>query len=128
MLHVPSGHTRFPYNPEHFPSTHDFVISNNIYNITKIATLNELDSDHLPILLTIANSANDINSQNENREITFDFDKVDWEKFTKLLNYEFTIKSKYLSKEGIDFSINNITTRINHCIRELEYQRQNVMS
>lgn len=94
MLHVPSGHTKFPYNPEHYPSTLDLAISNNIHNITRIVTLNELDSDHLPIVLIISKVANDVKPQNDSSEVTYDYNKIDWDIFTRLYVYPLTYNSK----------------------------------
>lgn len=53
FVHFPDSFTFCPYGRGR-PSTLDLVLSNNLLDMTKPVTLNELSSDHLPVMFNIS--------------------------------------------------------------------------
>ena len=79
-IQAPENHTLFPYNDTR-PSTVDFAIIKNICNFKSIEALNDLDSDHHPIIITL----------NKNRIITnyrtfLKYKNANWKMYREHMN------------------------------------------
>lgn len=83
---APDNFTLYPYS-QALPSVVDFALIKNIQNI-RIETLNELDSDHLPVIVTINNNPFDKSDKK-----MLHYKKADWGKFSRTLNDIVTIDS-----------------------------------
>ena len=74
--------TRVPNNAHQQPTSPDITtISSSLYNRTTWKTIHALNSDHLPILLTI--QTDNKNTIQQNRRSYTNYRKADWDKFTQ---------------------------------------------
>ena len=72
----------FPNNAHQRPTSPDITtISSSLYNRTTWKTIHALNSDHLPILLTI--QTDNKNTIQQNRRSYTNYRKADWDKFTQ---------------------------------------------
>lgn len=110
----------FPNEPTHHPengstpTTIDITINKNCNQASNIQILNELSSDHVPITLTLTKQI-----KNTNKSIQYDYDKVDWDKFTKLTNEQININPTIENAENIDREVQRLTSKIQYCIEKL---------
>lgn len=107
---APDEYTLYPYK-QAIPSVVDFALIKNIVN-SEIQTVNELDSDHLPIILTL----NDKTEKNEPKKL-LNYKKADWDKFTNYLNDNINIDDNLTEKEHIDENVKNLTDNIQKAIQ-----------
>ena len=102
----PNEPTLYPYNG--VPSTVDFVVAKNFNAISQIKVLNELSSDHLPLLFSVFGPSlrNDVDSVN--------LSKVDWPKFIRLVNADChtLLSADVSSQNSIDCLVDSITSSI----------------
>ena len=81
--------TRVPNNAHQKPTSPDITtISSSLYNITTWKTIHALNSDHLPILLTI--QTDNKHTIQQNRRSYTNYRKADWNKFTQDTEDAFT--------------------------------------
>ena len=74
--------TRVPNNAHQQPTSHDItIISSSLYNRTTWKTIHALNSDHLPILLTI--QTDNKHTIQQNRRSYTNYRKADCDKFTQ---------------------------------------------
>jgi endonuclease/exonuclease/phosphatase family metal-dependent hydrolase len=107
--HSPDNPTTYP--PTGPPSTLDIVLSKQVNGISDLTTLNELSSDHLPVVFEIP-----FNNSVPKDEKILNFKKADWKKFKleldvssfALLNSPLDLKST----EGIDDFIGSVNFSI----------------
>lgn len=99
--------TRFDVNRTN-GSIIDIFITKNIKS-SKPITLNELTSDHIPVLMFISLMRQNNNDHNKNK---LNFNKTKWIKYRKVLNDKWTIIKKFHSKESIDETIAKLTSSI----------------
>jgi hypothetical protein len=92
-----------------------FLISNNFYNkfdSFEILENNLVDSDHLPILVSL-NLSHEINKLSKSTRLEYDFNKTDWEKFEHHLNSQII----NTTNESIDSINEKLTKSINEAIK-----------
>ena len=106
-IKAPENHTLFPYNNSR-PSTVDLAIIKNLRNFESIETLNELDSDHHPILITLRQE-----KVATTRNSFLNYKKADWNQFTNYITEHLTIEMKLKDPESIDRAVNTLTQIIN---------------
>ena len=103
VLLFTDDYTYYPYNTKNNPSTIDLALIKNIKNIN-IEVINDLDSDHLPIILTLNSKV----KQNPDKKF-FDYSKADWLNFRNYINSNFKVQSKFRNKKDVDIAIKNTT-------------------
>lgn len=110
-IHFPDNFTLYPYN-DTAPSTVDIGISKNYsFNIITNA-LEELDSDHLPVLIIL-----DKFSNIATEEQTFlNYKKADWKKFQKSVNLSLKIKNNLRTNVEIDDAVDEFVGIIQNAI------------
>jgi len=74
----PDEPTLFPYRGS--PSTVDFVVVKSFNHVSKIDVLNDLSSDHLPLLFSIEGSSSFLDFEDP-----INLSKVNWKKFSSLV-------------------------------------------
>lgn len=106
------NYTLYPYNGT-LPSNVDILINKNVQNITKPITINELDSDHLPILVTI-------NDKTIKRSYPkyLDYKNANWSSFRTNINNNLEINSKLTQTPDIDNTVNKLTQIIQNSIKK----------
>lgn len=102
----PEEPTLYPYNGE--PSCVDFVVSKNLNSIGRVEVLNDLSSDHLPLLFHVDESISRDSSQPLNLA------KANWRKFRRLvdidcLDFDF---SSLGSSNSIDEAVQSFSSTI----------------
>ncbi|CAD6232618.1 GSCOCG00006977001-RA-CDS, partial [Cotesia congregata] len=78
----------------------------------KPKTINDLDSDHLPLILTL----NQTNTIKLDTKTVLNYKKANWQQFREIINDSIIINSNINSKEKIDKCIKNLTNTINDAI------------
>ena len=114
-LIFPTNYTYIPSQQNMNPSTIDLGIVCNINKGIKIETLNELNSDHLPIQITI----NDSNIPLIQLTPTRNTKKTNWNKFQNNLN-EFInkVSGDALNLENVDEKIETFSEAITESLNE----------
>ncbi|CAG5092705.1 Similar to X-element\ORF2: Probable RNA-directed DNA polymerase from transposon X-element (Drosophila melanogaster) [Cotesia congregata] len=107
---APDRYTLYPTNGGK-PSTVDLALLKNIYH-ADIETINDLDSDHLPLILTL----NQTNTIKLDTKTVLNYKKANWQQFREIINDSIIINSNINSKEKIDKCIKNLTNTINDAI------------
>lgn len=106
-----------PDQPTHIPykgklSTIDFALSRSYLNLSNAVTINDLSSDHLPVVLSSG-------SFTLNEEMSFNFAKANWRKLCSVV--ESRLETEQLapsSREEIDTSISSLTDIITDGIEQ----------
>lgn len=109
-LAFPDENTLFPYNGG-VPSVVDLAIIKNLKNYNKPNCLNDLDSDHKPILLNI----NKYKIQTIQQKY-LNYKKANWPKFKSTLNKTITINNNLKNVEDLENCVENITDVIQNAI------------
>lgn len=107
-IHIwhPENHTHFPLNGMS-PTTIDIFISKNIKNIANIESINDLSSDHIPVLLQL----NDQIPESVNI-LKPNYKKANWKKFREIITEKLIITPRLLSNDEIDIETDKITNLI----------------
>lgn len=108
---APDNYTLHPTN-NGLPSIVDFALANNINSPHSIEAINDLDSDHLPIILKLNDRIQ------YNNHYLLNYKKANWKQFRSILNNDLIINNKLNTKTDIDDSINNLTKIINKAKNE----------
>jgi hypothetical protein len=110
-IHAPDEPTLYPYNGE--PSCVDFVVSKNFHFLDQIKVLNDLSSDHVPLLFSIHRDVSHIVSQ-----LPFNFPKANWKKFRRQVDASCSCfgSSNILSRPDIDSAIDSLNSIINDAL------------
>lgn len=92
------------------PSTVDLVVRKDIDCLSSIKTINDLSSDHLPILFEVSSDFRCFINQN------FDFHKADWKRFRCRINDQLSqinlLNLEFSSSNSIDSAIDCFTDMI----------------
>jgi hypothetical protein len=107
----PNEPTLYPYNGS--PSTVDFVVAKSFNSISNIEVLNDLSSDHLPLLFSISGSISSTVT-----DYPVNLSKVNWKKFCRLVVnqcHSFN-DNQFDSINAIDSSIRLITSSISSAL------------
>lgn len=91
----------------------DILINKNVQKITKPITINELDSDHLPILVIINDTTFKRNYPNY-----LDYKNANWSSFRSIINKKLEINNKLTTPIHIDNTVENLTKIIQHSIKK----------
>lgn len=105
LIHYPTEPTHYPTHRN--PSTLDILISNSNRYISQLSALNELGSDHLPVIFTV-----DINFETKNPNLMPEFKKADWPQFQALVNSNINLALELNTNDEIDSCIEDLTTNI----------------
>lgn len=110
-IHAPSEPTHYPSNGGR-PSTLDIVISNNLIQMSGPKVLQELSSDHLPVLFSI-----NIEHTHHAPTTTYKcYRRTNWHRFQREVNNRIDLTSPRLSSlhshEDIDNAIEDFTSAI----------------
>lgn len=100
---APQNFTLYPLNGGQ-ASVVDFAIVKNYNSIASIETLNELDSDHLPVFLELGIANNLRHSQ---RYVT-DYKNANWKLYRSIIKNNFKINSKLKTRTDVDDSIGKL--------------------
>lgn len=110
---APEENTHVPYRSDHQPDILDIIISKNVNNPIYQQVLNELDSDHLPVLIKF-NMQPEINTIPP-RLIT---GKINWEKFQSSLEKYCDYTEHFLTSDEVDTAITKFNTSIVTAVAE----------
>lgn len=92
------------------PSTVDLVIKKGINCLSNLRTINDLSSDHLPVIFHISSKF----VSNDNK--IFDFSKADWPKYRNIIEDGISINESHIpqnnSRQSIDSNIDFLTNLI----------------
>jgi hypothetical protein len=75
VIEAPPQPTYYDYRLDGRPDILDIALAKNVTHQIRLTVINELDSDHIPVLMHIGNEANEPDS--------ICYDKTDWSKFTE---------------------------------------------
>lgn len=111
-IQFPDRHTHFPPNNT-TPTTIDLVLNKNVTNISDIETLDELSSDHSPIVFTLR-------GLNESIQVKTVIDHVntDWTRFKTELDRHVNITNNINTTDRLEQEINKLTTAIQKTIKK----------
>lgn len=110
FIHAPDSHTFYPTGRGR-ASTLDIILSNNLVNMTKPAVVNELSSDHLPVLFTVDTNPSEIATDNTK----YCYARANWRRFQRVINERIDLNNPNLDindvasiDSAIDFFKNSI--------------------
>lgn len=105
---APEEFTHYPYAENLKPSIIDIAVVKNMANCRSLEVVNELDSDHLPIIMEISNNLN----VTERENTYLDYSKADWKKFRTVMNQKTDLNIKLPSIDSVDCAVEKLTTDI----------------
>lgn len=112
ILLAPDQFTHHPYNANLKSSIIDIAIIKNVVNCRELEVIDELDSDHLPILLKLKS-----NSANMRQKSQFhDYNKADWKSIRKDIECSIDLTTKIHTVQELDSTVKTITTIIQTAI------------
>ena len=106
QLLCPGTHTHFPYNGTR-SSCIDFVLNKNVNNFPEPYVLEELSSDHLPVICEWHTG-----KLEESKQTTKIYKNVDWRRFRTTLNEATTINNNIQSIASLESEVQQITENI----------------
>ena len=116
----PDSPTHFPYVSYHTPNILDIAILNDFSSQVTLETLHELDSDHLPVKLTINAALDKIISNRPN------MNAANWPLFRSTLDNVLPETQNLNSDMHIEAAALNLTNSIQHAMRvSIPLQKQN---
>lgn len=110
---APDNFTLYPNNSNK-PSTVDIALAKNINTTITATAINDLNSDHNPIIFKFTNT----NIQEISLE-KLNYQKTNWDKFRKHLNSEIIINNNLNNITDIDNAISKLTTSIQTSINQI---------
>lgn len=107
----PDQPTLYPYKGD--PSIVDFMVAKSFNSLSQVTVLNELSSDHLPLLFAITGSTPRHISDSVN------LSKVNWPKFIKLVDSDCQqlLSTNLISEDSVDSMVNSISTSILNALK-----------
>lgn len=102
--------THYPYSGN-TPTTIDIAINKNVSFVSRVTALQELTSDHNPIIITLSSQ----NKSNINK-IQYAYKNVDWDEFNLSLNEKVKINNKIENTLSIDTEVQKLTNNIQNQI------------
>lgn len=102
----PDTHTHYPNNNT-TPTTLDIIINKNVTHITQPHAVQELDSDHNPVFITLTNQT----TQSTNKTIT-SYKNTDWAEFRKTLDEHITLTPNIATTERLEDEVRKLTAAI----------------
>lgn len=108
--------TYIPTRSSSSPSTLDILLSNVSYLLSPLTTLNDLNSDHMPVLFHIYS---DVSREGRDQ---FNFNKADWRKYKSVLRSSFnhipSSDSNFYHPTEIDHGIETFTNTLHDSVRQ----------
>lgn len=90
----------------------DLFFTKNM-TINKPITVNELSSDHLPVMAKIIHRSNN----NNNDKNIFNYSKTDWDQYKKELNLNWVIKNKFDDNSEVESTICNLNQLMHNALQ-----------
>lgn len=115
---APTECTRIANIPGHTDSTIDIAIAKNMD--VELETINDLNSDHLPVEVNIRNIGTTLIPQ----RTTLDYSRADWDLFQQNLKNNIRINRDLNTIQKIDDAILEVTTSIKTAMREFIPQNE----
>lgn len=113
QISPPPEHTYMPYRNDHRSDILDIVLHKNISNPIYQSVLSELDSDHLPVLITIGYEPS-INP----KPLKIINGRVDWKIFRDFMQHKLSVPVTLSNSDevdkAIDLLIQNIKNAVDH--------------
>ena len=109
---VPDRHTHYPYN-SNLASTIDLAIVKNVNNCGALESLNELDSDHSPLLLELFSR----DLKEECDKTFYNYKNANWKKFRNLLQSKITENYRLSNSTEIEAAVIDLTEKIQAAMR-----------
>lgn len=110
VLIAPDGFTHYPPNGDS-PSIIDITLIKNISHVN-LELLEDLNSDHYPILIKITSKIKHAKQTN-----FLNYKTADWSKFRKHIIDNFTVQSNLNTEEKINNATKELTNVIQHAVR-----------
>lgn len=110
-IHYPESYTLYPYS-DAMPSTVDIGISKNFNNNIQTDILDELDSDHLPVLISISN----VDNLKLEEQTFLNYNKANWEKFQRNVNENLRLSNNLNTKVDIENSVDEFVSVIQNAM------------
>ena len=99
---VPDKHTHHPYSLN-LPSTIDLALVKNICNCESLEVLNELDSDHSPLILGLRSSQ----YKDESSEPFYNYKEANWRGFREYIDSKLSVTHRFSNARNIDNAVQN---------------------
>ncbi|CAG5092669.1 Protein of unknown function [Cotesia congregata] len=93
---TPDRYTLYPSNSG-IPSVVDFALTKSLHTNAPVETLNELESDHMPILLTLG----DLNDPRHVQQMFSNYKKADWPLFRQTINDNLIINKSLKTQQDV---------------------------
>ena len=106
-IKAPDSHTLYPYS-NILPSTVDIALIKNITNFRSIEAINDLDSDHHPIIITLSKTEITVT-----RRKFLNYKNADWDKYINYITEHLNMEYKLPDKESINHAVATLTKTIN---------------
>lgn len=95
--------THYPYNGINGTVLDTFITKN--VNIIKPQVINDLSSDHLPVMTYVDTNINNY----MNKTIKLYYSKTDWQTYRQEINKKWTLVNSFETKNKVDDTINKLT-------------------
>ena len=99
----PNSYTLYPYSNA-APNTVDIGFNKNLKCDISIDVLNELNSDHRPVLIVLDELANIETSE----QSFFSYKKANWDKYRKIVNKNLILDRKIISQTDVDRAVDEL--------------------
>lgn len=114
VIMYPSNHTHFPTNGSQ-PTTIDIIVNKNVVDITEPETLQDLDSDHDPLIMKLSHQV-----LNDTTRQAVIWKKVNWADFRDTLDRHIDINSTISTPTQIEDELEKLTDAVHtaqkrHC-------------
>lgn len=112
ILKYPNSPTYYSANSR-YPSTLDLVLTNCPEKITDVKTMQQLSSDHLPVLFKLGAVVSEINTEVTIRE----YHKADWNLFKNYINSNIDLATcSFINNLNTPTDVNNAIDNLNQVI------------
>ena len=114
--------THYPYNNT-TPTYIDIVLNKNVLDLPDPLVLDELSSDHRPLLLKWRADV-----RTEDVQITYSYKNVNWRRFREIVNDRVTINSEINSPMALDTEVDKLTEALqearNKTAKKIRFQNK----
>lgn len=117
MVHAPNTYTYYPYRNDYQPDILDIALTKNFNKLINQEVVVDLDSDHLPVILSFRTSPCLI--KNNNKLLV-----TNWLLFKNTFENHFNDSGYSLNtQKSIDQSVQLLTEKINICIKQSSFPK-----
>lgn len=92
-------------------STLAIFMTKNV-NLKEPVILNELSSDHIPVLTRIIK-----NIKIDNDTCKYDYLNTDWKKYKEIINENWSLINEFKDNDDVDITITDMTNKMQHALR-----------